>query len=56
MNMLAWSPISEPNTGLRNTFKDIFTENGTFETDLANQMQRLTLDIIGDVAFSYDRD
>lgn len=34
--------------------RDIFTENGTFVTDLANQMQRLALDIIGDVAFSYD--
>jgi len=34
--------------------RDIFTENGTFVTDLANQTQRLALDIIGDVAFSYD--
>ena len=34
--------------------RDIFTEKGTFVTDLANQTQRLALDIIGDVAFSYD--
>eukprot|EP00803_Ostreobium_quekettii_P009904 evm.model.scf_51.15 EVM.evm.TU.scf_51.15 scf_51:142967-148763(-) len=33
---------------------EIFTRHGTFETDLANQTQRLALDIIGDVAFSYD--
>lgn len=33
---------------------EIFTRNGTFETDIANQMQRLSLDIIGDVAFSHD--
>ncbi|GMH33024.1 hypothetical protein BSKO_00858 [Bryopsis sp. KO-2023] len=32
----------------------IFARNGTFETDIANQMQRLSLDIIGDVAFSHD--
>lgn len=33
---------------------EIFKQNGVFETDVANQMQRLSLDIIGDVAFSHD--
>lgn len=33
---------------------EVFSNAKPFETDLAVQMQRLTLDIIGEVSFSHD--